>query len=112
MASAIPWSLKASRLAYTRGGAHVDLYPTFQYTFPMSNFSNYFQKIAEAAARGDATEHTHRPALKALIESMAQGVLATNEPKRIDCGAPDYIVTRGETLLGYVEAKDVGVSLR
>ncbi|HEO70658.1 MAG TPA: DNA methyltransferase, partial [Candidatus Hydrogenedentes bacterium] len=61
--------------------------------------------------RGDATEHTHRPALKALLESLAQGVTATNEPKRVACGAPDFIVTRRSTPLGYVETKDVGKSL-
>ena len=37
--------------------------------------------------------------------------MATNEPKRIKAGAPDYVVTKGETPLGYIEAKDIGVSL-
>ncbi len=46
--------------------------------------------------------------LQTLLQSLAPGVAATNEPKRIKCGAPDYILTRGETPLGYVEAKDVG----
>ncbi len=31
--------------------------------------------------------------------------------KRQSCGAPDYILTRKEIEIGYVEAKDVGVSL-
>ena len=77
----------------------------------MTNFGLYFQQLAQAAAKGDATEHTYRPALKTLLESLAPGVVATNEPKRIKCGAPDYILTRGETPLGYVEAKDVGEPL-
>ena len=77
----------------------------------MSRFSDYFQKLAAAVAQGNATEHTHRPALKALIEDLAPGLTATNEPKRIKCGAPDYIVTRGETPLGYIEAKDLGEPL-
>ena len=67
--------------------------------------------IQNEAAKGNATEHTHRPALKTLIESLGSGIIATNEPKRIDCGAPDFIITRGEVPLGYIEAKDVGVSL-
>lgn len=71
----------------------------------------YLKAVESALRAGNATEHTHRPALKALIEGLAPGVVATNEPKRVACGAPDYIVTRGQTPLGYVEAKDVDVSL-
>jgi len=77
----------------------------------MTDFSGYFKKLSQAFAKGDATEHTYRPALKALLEGLTPGVVATNEPKRIKCGAPDYILTRGETPLGYVEAKDIGEPL-
>ena len=73
--------------------------------------SQYLKTIQNELAAGNATEHTHRPALKSLIESLDEKVTATNEPQRIKCGAPDYIVTRGQIPLGYVEAKDVGVSL-
>ena len=71
----------------------------------------YLTQIEQALKAGNATEHTHRPALKALLESLEPGVTATNEPKRIKCGAPDYIVTRGDIPLGYIEAKDIGISL-
>lgn len=81
------------------------------YTCSMTHFGHYFKLLSQAVAKGDATEHTHRPALKTLLESLAPGIIATNEPKRIKCGAPDYILTRGETPLGYVEAKDVGEPL-
>ncbi|EQD66005.1 adenine specific DNA methyltransferase, partial [mine drainage metagenome] len=65
-----------------------------------------------AMRRGDAGEHTHRPALKTLIEALAgPGVQAVNEPRRIACGAPDYVIARGMVPLGYVEAKDVGANL-
>lgn len=77
----------------------------------MTPLSRYLQRIEKALAAGNATEHTHRPALKELLESLTVGVTATNEPKRVQCGAPDYIATRGETPLGYIEAKDVGESL-
>ena len=76
-------------------------------------FRDYVRALQAAAAHGNATEHTHRPALKALLESAADGVTATNEPKRVECGAPDYAVSRrrdGMTV-GYVEAKDIGASL-
>lgn len=71
-------------------------------------FKSYLAQIGAALKQGDATEHTHRPALKTLIESLEPDLLATNEPKRIKCGAPDYIVLRKGVPLGYVEAKDVG----
>src|SRR5690242_20322246 len=77
----------------------------------MSNLTDYLHHIETALAAGNATEHTHRPALKALLESLETGIVATNEPRRIQCGAPDFILTRGQTPLGYLEAKDVGKPL-
>lgn len=73
---------------------------------------NYLTAIEQALKAGNSTEHTHRPALKALVESLGgHDVRATNEPKQIECGAPDFIVTRGVVPLGYIEAKDVGIDL-
>ncbi len=73
--------------------------------------TTYLAGISAALKDGNATEHTHRPALKALLETVVPGITATNEPKRIACGAPDFVVSRGSVPLGYLEAKDVGVSL-
>ena len=75
------------------------------------DFTRYLARLAADLKAGNATEHTHRPALQTLLESSLPGIKATNEPRRIACGAPDYIVTRGETPIGYIEAKDVGISL-
>jgi predicted helicase len=74
-------------------------------------FKDYLALIEQAYKAGNATEHTHRPALKDLLEAFQPGIIATNEPKRIKCGAPDYIITRKDIPLGFVEAKDIGVSL-
>ena len=71
----------------------------------------YIRTIEKELALGNATEHTHRPALKALAESLGDGIVATNEPRRVEYGAPDFVITRGSTTIGYVEAKDVGKSL-
>ncbi|MEO8147132.1 MAG: type ISP restriction/modification enzyme [Bacteroidia bacterium] len=73
--------------------------------------SQYLRSISSIYKSGNATEHTYRPALKQLIETLVPGVIATNEPKRQLCGAPDYILTRKEIPLGFIEAKDIGVSL-
>ncbi|MBA7485685.1 hypothetical protein ES707_21235 [subsurface metagenome] len=77
----------------------------------LESFSGYIRAIEKKLAQGDATEHTHRAALQAFIESSAVGVSATNEPKHIDCGAPDFVVRKGVTTIGYIEAKDIGISL-
>ena len=74
-------------------------------------FQNYIQALQKELATGNTTEHTHRPALKTLIESNVPGVIATNEPGRIKCGAPDFVVSKGVTTIGYIEAKDIGKSL-
>lgn len=64
---------------------------------------------------GHATEPSHYPALKDLLESLLLGIHATNNPKRIEAGAPDFVVSRptrhGPLTIGYIEAKDVGDDL-
>ena len=77
----------------------------------MSLFSDYLRQIEQALKVGNATEHTHRPALKMLIEALRLNIMATNEPRRIECGSPDYIITERAVPLGYIEAKDVGIDL-
>jgi predicted helicase len=71
----------------------------------------YTRTIERELLAGNATEHTHRSALKTLLQGVLSEVVATNEPRRIDCGAPDFVVTKGSATIGYVEAKDVGKSL-
>ena len=77
----------------------------------MTAFAEYLTTIRKEHGAGDATEHTHRPALKTLLESAAQGITATNEPKRILCGSPDFQVVRKGVPLGHVETKDIGTNL-
>ena len=74
-------------------------------------FRAYLQELHKNLSTGAATEHTHRSALKTLLEAVGDGVQAINEPKRIECGAPDFIITRVHVPIGYVEAKDTGASL-
>ena len=75
------------------------------------HIKQYLEQLARHYATGHATEHTYRPALQALLESLIPGVLVTNEPKQIDCGAPDFVLTRNHIPLGYVEAKDIDKNL-
>ena len=73
--------------------------------------AQYILTIEKELVAGNATEHTHRSALKTLVEGLAKSVTATNEPQRTACGAPDFLVTKGALTVGYIEAKDVGKSL-
>lgn len=77
----------------------------------MKVFRDYLKQIQSELKAGNATEHTYRPALKNLLESLESGIEATNEPRRIACGAPDFIVSRKGVPLGYIETKDLGNSL-
>ncbi len=72
---------------------------------------SYLKKIEKAFQVGNATEHTYRSDLKELIETLFPGITATNEPKHIACGAPDFIITDKHIPLGYIETKNIGVSL-
>jgi hypothetical protein len=45
----------------------------------------YLQEIEKTFSVGNATEHTYRPFLKSVIESLADGITATNEPRREAC---------------------------
>jgi predicted helicase len=77
------------------------------------SLSQYLAELRATLARGDATEHSHRPALHKLLESLGggSGIAATNEPRRIACGAPDLSVSRKKVPVGHVETKDIGVKL-
>lgn len=77
----------------------------------MTHFAQYLAAIRKNLAQGDVTEHTHRPALKAFLEAVGQGITATNEPKRIACGAPDISISQKKVPLGHIETKNIGVNL-
>jgi len=68
----------------------------------------YIDSINKRYKLGNATEHTFRGDLQQLIESLVPDIRATNEPKRQSCGAPDYILTKKDIPIGFIEAKDIG----
>jgi predicted helicase len=71
----------------------------------------YIDKINTLYKTGNAREHSYRGDLQNLIMAILRDVLVTNEPARVDCGAPDYVLTRKDVPVGYIEAKDIGVDL-
>ena len=68
----------------------------------------YIESVNAKYKLGNATEHTFRGLLEQLLESLVPEIRATNEPKRQQCGAPDYIITKKEIPVGFIEAKDIG----
>lgn len=80
----------------------------------MSNVSNYLSSIQTELATGNALEHTYRPALKTLIESLDETINAVNEPTRSAHGAPDFVFlnkSNRDLILGYAETKDLNANL-
>lgn len=73
----------------------------------MQHVTDYIAALDRTWRSGDATEHSHRPALQALLQSYAGNIVATNEPQQIAGNAPDYVVRRGPAIIGHVEAKDI-----
>lgn len=71
----------------------------------------YIDKINTLYKTGNAREHSYRGDLQNLLMRLLPDILVTNEPARVECGAPDYVLTRKDVPVGYIEAKDIGVDL-
>ncbi len=76
------------------------------------NIQEFLKDIDGIYKTGAATEHSYRADLQKLLSSIAPDVTALNEPKRVKCGAPDFVVSQGDIVIGHVEAKDIPVGIR
>ena len=76
--------------------------------------AQYIDEVSKQFSTGKATEHSYRPALAKLLSDLLPKFTITNEPSRIQCGAPDYIIAKGKGAtsipVAFVEAKDIGDS--
>lgn len=77
----------------------------------MKDIAQYLKEVEKHFESGQATEHSYRPALEKLINSFNKEIIATNEPTRVKCGAPDFIVNKSNIPIGYIETKDIDKSL-
>lgn len=66
----------------------------------------YIKELNAQYQTGKATEHSYRPALKELLQTLLPKMTVINEPKRYDFGAPDYILIRNDVPTAFIEAKD------
>lgn len=77
------------------------------------DIAGYLAKIRALYASGQTTEHSFRPALYDLFQSIDPALTVINEPRRtIDVGAPDFVFQRGDVSIGWCEAKDIGKDIR
>ena len=68
----------------------------------------YISELNKCYATGVAREHAYRPALQNLMQSLlTKSYTVVNEPARTDCGAPDFIILKGDTPMAFIEAKDL-----
>ncbi|MCY3869363.1 MAG: N-6 DNA methylase [Gemmatimonadetes bacterium] len=82
------------------------------YTAKIDVLQQYCDRLQDIFATGQATEHTYRSALEKLIETLGdQDVRALNEPSRVQCGAPDFVVEQSDLPIGYIECKDINTDL-
>lgn len=74
----------------------------------------FIDEVKRIHEEGDATEHSYRPALKKLLESIRNDRVALNEPKASACGAPDFRISTKKLKLPicHLEAKDVNRDIR
>ncbi|UXS99627.1 type ISP restriction/modification enzyme [Agrobacterium tumefaciens] len=78
----------------------------------MKAVADYLRDVARKFEKGNATEHTYREALGKLSgELLADEFELTNEPKRQQCGAPDYILEKSDVPVGFIEAKVINTPL-
>lgn len=73
---------------------------------------SYINALQQLYRTGISREHAYRGDLQSLLTTMLPDILVINEPARVECGAPDYVLTRKDIPIGYVEAKDIGVDLK
>lgn len=72
----------------------------------------YIETVNKRFQSGISSEHSYRADLEALIRELVSGVEITNEPSKVtDCGNPDYVITKKEIPIGFIEAKDIGKDL-
>ena len=73
------------------------------------DLKEYISTVNQKYRAGNATEHSYRGALEQLVQTLLPKLRIVNEPKRVKCGASDYIASRKDGMpVFYLEAKDIG----
>lgn len=78
----------------------------------MSIVADFLSKVQAVHKTGIAREHAYRPALHDLLKALGEDLTPVNDPAKSEVGAPDFIVLRGEIVIGHLEAKDIDIDIR
>lgn len=71
------------------------------------SISDYLERVITLFKGGHATEHSYRPALNDLFQSIDPSLTVINEPKQSEGGMPDFMFQRDGVPIGWAEAKDI-----
>ena len=71
------------------------------------DYKEYIKDLDRLFSVGNTTEHSFRGSLQSFLSALLPGYVVTNEPRRRECGAPDYVVTKKGTPVAFFEAKDI-----
>lgn len=71
------------------------------------NFKEYIKELDQLYSVGNTTEHSFRGPLQSFLSELLPGYVVTNEPRRRECGAPDYVITKKGVPVAFFEAKDI-----
>ena len=77
------------------------------YRIKLMDFKEYIKEIDRLYSVGNTTEHSFRGSMQSYLSSLLPGYIVTNEPRRRDCGAPDYVITQNGLPVAFFEAKDI-----
>lgn len=77
----------------------------------LSALRAYRDALNAQLATGHAGERSHYPAFETLLRALRPDVLPQCEPHGEDVGIPDFKLTLTGAPVGYIECKDLGVSL-
>ena len=70
-------------------------------------YKEYIKELDRLYSVGNTTEHSFRGSLQNYLQSLLHGFVVTNEPRRFECGAPDYVITLKNEPIAFLEAKDI-----
>ncbi|HNA22028.1 MAG TPA: N-6 DNA methylase, partial [Agitococcus sp.] len=75
--------------------------------------SAYLNQVIKRYNSGIAKEHAYRADLEALLRAFVpKEYEVTNEPANVtQCGNPDFVITKNQIAVGFIEAKDIGKDL-
>lgn len=77
----------------------------------------FLGEVERLHSQGEATEHSFRPALATLFDSITSDVTCINEPEAVQkVGRPDFVFKReagqkAAITVGHCEAKDIGLDI-